>query len=136
MPRVTAPRSKRSKQEVEKEYSRIREEVDNQKTAANAKAAELDRSREAEIRRSVEGLSVDSVVQKFAGLNIEISKALTDLSQKLIAEVENLNNVREAAALEAKELERLHKIDIAATALDQMIEEYRTEKASLETEIS
>jgi len=136
MPKVTAPRARRSKQEVEKEYARIREEVDSQKMAANAKTAEVDRAREVEIRRSVEGLSVDGVVQKFAGLNIEISRALTDLSQKLIAEVENLYNIREAAALEAKELERLHKIDIAATALDQMIEGYRTEKAALETEIS
>jgi colicin import membrane protein len=69
-------------------------------------------------------------------MNLEISKALTDLSQKLIAEVENLNNVRDAVALETKELERLHKIDIAATALDQMVEEYHAEKAQFEAEIS
>jgi colicin import membrane protein len=136
MPKVPAPRARRSRQEVDKEYSKIAEEVSEPKGTANAKAAELDRVRETEIRRSVEGLSVESVVQKITGMNLEISKALTDLSQKLIAEVENLNNVRDAVALETRELGRLHKIDIAASALDQMVEEYHTEKAKLETEIS
>lgn len=135
MPKITAPRARRSKQEVDKEYSKIVEEVAEPKGAASAKAAELARVREADIRRSVEGLSVESVVQKITAMNLEISKALTDLSQKLIAEVENLNNVRDAVALETKELERLHKIDIAATALDQMVEEYHAEKAKLEAEI-
>jgi DNA repair exonuclease SbcCD ATPase subunit len=135
MPKVTAPRARRSKQEVDKEYSKIVDEVAEPKGTASAKAAELDRVREAEIRRSVEGLSVESVAQKITAMNLEISKALTGLSQKLIGEVENLNNVRDAVALETKELERLHKIDIAATALDQMIEECHREKEELEAEI-
>jgi len=136
MPKVTAPRARRAKEEVEKEYSKIAAEVAEPKGAASAKAAELDRAREVDIRRSLEGLSVESVAQKITTTNLEISRTLTDLSQKLIAEVENLNNVRDAVALETREIERLHKIDIAATALDQMVEEYQTEKAKLEAEIS
>ena len=38
--------------------------------------------------------------------------------------------------METKELERLHKIDVAATALDQLIQDYRTEQAELEGEIA
>ncbi len=136
MAKVTAPRTRRSKQEVEKEFSKIEEEVSEPKGTAIVKAAELDRQREEEIRRAVTGISVEGVVQKITAMNLEISKALTDLSQKLIGEVENLNNVREAAALEARELERLHKIDIAAAALDQMVEGYRTQKGELEAEIA
>jgi colicin import membrane protein len=136
MPKVTAQRAKRTKQEVEKEYSKIVEEVSAPKGAATMKAAELDRARETEIRNSVAGLSVEGVVQKITALNLEMSKALNNLSQKLIGEVENLNNVREASVLEEKEIERLHKIDIAAAALDQMVEEYRSKKSELEAEIS
>ena len=44
--------------------------------------------------------------------------------------------IREAVALEAKELERLHKIDIAATAIDHLVEDYHLQKQNLEQEIS
>ncbi len=113
MPKVAAPRTRRSKEEVAKEYSKIATEVSELRGAAGAKAAELDRARGADVRRSVEGLSVESVVQKINAVNLEISKSLSELSQKLVAEVENLKNVREAVNLETKDLERLHKIDIA-----------------------
>ena len=39
-------------------------------------------------------------------------------------------------ALETKELERLHKIDVAAAALDQLIQDYRTQQAQLESEMA
>jgi hypothetical protein len=54
----------------------------------------------------------------------------------LTEETQLLASVREAVALERKELERLHKIDIAATALDQMVQDYVREKQRLEAEIA
>jgi len=136
MAKITAPRTRRSKQEVDKEFSKISEAAAESKETANIKASQLDRQRDDDIRRSVDGISVEGVVQKITALNLEISKALNDLCQKLLGEVETLNHVREAASLEAKELERLHKIDVAATALDQMVEDYRARKDALEAEIS
>ena len=47
-----------------------------------------------------------------------------------------LASVRETVELERKELERLHKIDVAATALDQMVQDYAREKEQLEAEIA
>jgi hypothetical protein len=135
MPKVTA-RPKRSKAEIDKEFSKISEEAALQKELANPKSEETARLREAETRQSVAGISVDGVVQKISGLGLEISKALAELSGKIVAEVERLNAVREAVALEAAELTRLHKIDTAATALDQLIQDNRAQKESLETEIS
>src|SRR5450755_3984248 len=44
--------------------------------------------------------------------------------------------VREAVSLERAELERLHKIDVAATALDQMVQDYERDKERLEGEIA
>jgi len=69
-------------------------------------------------------------------LGLEISKALGELSTKLVEEVEQLSAVREAVNLERAELERLHKIDVAATALDQMVQDYGREKERLEAEIA
>jgi hypothetical protein len=50
--------------------------------------------------------------------------------------VERLTSIREAVALQTKELERLHKIDIAATAIDHLIHDYESQKQKLEAEIS
>jgi hypothetical protein len=58
------------------------------------------------------------------------------LSGKLTEEVQLLASVREAVGLERKELDRLHKIDVAATALDQLVQDYARQKQELETEIA
>ena len=58
------------------------------------------------------------------------------MSDNLIAEVQRLAIVREAVALERAELERLHKIDVAATALDQLAQDYDSKSQALEAEMS
>ena len=136
MPKVTPVRVKRSKPEIQKEFARIVAEADEEKSAANPKSEAMFRAREKEIRDSVQGISVDGVVQKLSSIGLEISKSLADLSEELIQEVDQLARVREAVALETKELERLHKIDVGATALDQLIQDYRTQQSELEAEIA
>lgn len=133
---TTAPRIKRPKAEVEREFLRIQEEVTAAQQAPDTKVAESLKRREAEVRKAVEGVSVESVVQNVAGLGLEISKALADLSQKLVEEVHRLASIREAVELETRELERIHKIDIAATALDQLVQDYARQKELLENEIA
>lgn len=136
MPRVPASRTRRSKVEVEREFEKIAEDAAKRQEASNPKAEELSKAREQEIRQGVEDLSIDGVVQKISSLGLDISKALTNLSSTLIAEVEQLTTAREAVALETRELERLHKIDIAATSLDQLLRDYQLKKEELEAEIS
>ncbi len=134
---VKAPvRPKRTKSEVEKEYADIQDQVERARETPDAKGEEAARAREAEVRQAVESVTVDAVVQRISGLGLEVSRALADLSGKLTEEVQLLASVREAVALERRELERLHKIDIAATALDQMVQDYTREKQRLESEIA
>jgi DNA repair exonuclease SbcCD ATPase subunit len=133
--KVTA-RPKRSKAEVEEEFAEIREEVTAAREASSAKAEEQLTLREAEVRQAVSGLSMEGVVEKISGLGLEVSKSLSDLSEKLVQEVNRLAAVREAVALEQKEIERLHKIDVAATALDQLVQDYGRQKDQLAAEIA
>jgi colicin import membrane protein len=129
-------RAKRPRAEVQEEFSAIREEVETAKRTAEPKREEMLRQQEAETRAGVEGISVDGVVQQVSGLGLEISKALSDLSAKLVEEVNRLASVRQAVELEQKELQRLHKIDIGATALDQLVQDYRQEKERQDAEIA
>jgi colicin import membrane protein len=136
MPKAVISRARRSKPEVEKEFSKVVDEAAEQKENTDSKTQELARLRQAEIQQAVEGISVEGVVQNLSNLGLEISKSLAEISGKLVAEVERLTSIREAVALQAKELERLHKIDIAATAIDHLILDYQSQKQTLEAEIS
>ena len=137
-PRSAKPpaRARRSRQEVQREFKEIQEQVEAAREAPDVKGQEAARLHEAEVRQAVEGVSVDAVVQRISGLGLEVSRALSDVSGKLTEEVQLLASVREAVALERAELERLHKIDTAATALDQMVQDYAREKEQLESEIA
>jgi hypothetical protein len=136
MPKAVISRARRSKPEVEKEFSKVVDEAAEQKENTDSKTQELARLRQAEIQQAVEGISVEGVVQNLSNLGLEISKALAEISGKLVSEVERLTSIREAVALQTKELERMHKIDIAATAIDHLVLDYQSQKQTLEAEIS
>jgi DNA repair exonuclease SbcCD ATPase subunit len=127
---------RRTKAEVEKEFAEVRAQVEEAREDASPKLAELERLREAETRSSVEGVTVENVVERISGLGRDIAKALAGLSDQLTEEVSRLVATREAVELEKRDLERLHKMDVAATALDQMVEEYARQKQELEQEIA
>ena len=128
-------RSQRSKAEVQQEFGAIRQETEATRESLSPKSIESEQRHAAEVRQAVESVSVDLVAQRIAALNGEVSHTLFDLSEKLTAEVELLARVRDAVQLERHELERLHKIDIAATSLDQLIQDYERERERLETEM-
>jgi hypothetical protein len=121
---------------VQEEFSAIREEVEAAKKTVEPKREESLRQQEVDLRAAVAGLTVEGVAQQMSGLSLEISRALGGLSDKLIEEVNRLASVRQAVELEQKELQRLHKIDIGATALDQLVQDYRLEKERKEAEIA
>lgn len=134
---VKAPvRARKSKLEIEQEFESIQEELATSRETADSRAEQTALAREAEIRRAVEPVTVESVVKETSRLGLEISKALSEISAKLVEEVNLLASVREAVALERKELERLYKIDVAATSVDQLVQDYARQKQELETEIA
>jgi colicin import membrane protein len=137
-PRATKPpvRAKRSKAELQREFEQIQQQSDAERESPDVKAGEVAHIRETEVRQAVDGVTVDAVVQRISGLGLDVSRALADVSGKLTEEVQLLASVREAVELERKELERLHKIDVAATALDQMVQDYAREKQQMESEIA
>jgi hypothetical protein len=139
MPAKTAKapvRAKRTKTEIQREFDDIQEQSAAARESADPKIEEATRRYDTEVREAVEGVTVESAVQRISGLGIEISKALSGLSGKLTEEVQLLASVREAVGLERQELDRLHQIDVAATAVDQLVQDYGRQKAELESEIA
>jgi colicin import membrane protein len=131
-----AVRPKKSRAEVEREFETVRQEVEASRESLDHKTEELSKAKELEVRQTVEGISMEGVVHSISELGIEISKALAGLSDKLVSEVDVLASVREAVALEQRELGRLHKLDVAATALDQLVQDHALQRKNLEEEIA
>ena len=132
----TAARPKRTKAEIEQEFTEVQEELAAARETIEPKADELRKQKETEIRQTVQGLSVETVVGEISNLGLAVSKSLAALSDQLTQEVNRLATVREAVALEQAELVRLHKIDIAATAIDQLVQDYGRQKEQLEAEMA
>src|SRR5215468_1555814 len=135
-PKKVGARSRRTKEDTQQEFSAIQREVEAAQEASDAKAAEVVRLREEHIRQAVDGIGVEAVVQRISGLGLEVSRALAQVSEQLTKEVHLLSTVREAVALERVELERLHKIDVAATALDHLVHDYARNKERLDAEMA
>ncbi len=96
-----AARPRRARAEVQREFEEVQAQVESQREI-DAKAEETARIRESEIRQSVDGVTVEGVVQRISGLGLEVSKALSELSGKLTAEVQMLESLREAVALSGR----------------------------------
>ena len=129
-------RPRRNKSDVQHAFAQVRDEVDAARDAKSVKADETAKLVQAEIRQAVEGLSVETAAQSVSALTVQISKALADVSEHLIAEVQRLAQARAAVALEREELERLHKIDVSVTSLDDLVQDYDVKRQTLEAEMS
>ncbi len=130
----TAPRAARGKAEVQQELAAIQTEVRAARESADPKSEQLARAKEAEIRQAVGETTVEGTVEEISKLGIEVSRALSGISGKLVDEVNRLTTIRAAVELERTELERLHKIDVATTALDLLVSDYERQKAQFEAE--
>jgi hypothetical protein len=128
-------RGRKSKNEVQAELEAVREEALAAKESSNPKLAEAERIREAELREATQGLSLESVAVKISTLNADVTKGLSELSGQLMGEVQRLAGLREMIALETRSLERLHKLDVAKTGLDQLLEEHEAQKREFEAEV-
>lgn len=74
---------------------------------------------EADMRAAVSEISTEVIIHKLTDLDAEISKSLSNLSEELVKEVNLMNQIRTTIEIENEQLQKLHKMDVAATALDQ-----------------
>lgn len=131
-----ASRTRPSKAETQQEFQTIRRETESARESATPKAVESHERHAAEVRHSLQETSIDSVAQQINALGGQVSRTLIDLRDRLEAEVGVLATVKEAVELERQELARLHKLDVVATSIDQLVQDYERERERLETEMA
>jgi hypothetical protein len=98
------------------------------------KQAEIKKAAEIAVVEKASTYTVESIIKGLANLNIYVGKALNDLSRELTVEANKLTEIREAIAVESKNLEELHDIHLAADTLASLIKEHAERKAAFEAE--
>ena len=67
-------RAKRTKSEIQREFDEIQEQSADARESADPKIAEASRRHETEVREAVEGVTVESAVQRISSLGLEDRK--------------------------------------------------------------
>lgn len=133
---LKSPRTKKTKAEVEQEFTQLAENVNRTQSMETSKSTLIEQIREGEIRSAVSEITVEIISKKLSDLTVEISRSLSGLSEKMIQEVQLLCTLKEAVSIESKEMQRLHGLDVAATGIDQMLSDYRQKQSVCETELA
>jgi colicin import membrane protein len=129
------PKTRRTKAEVQLALDNIIQDKAEEQQLQSSKVKAAEKLKEEEIHAAVDHLTAEVVLNEISSLNSEISKVFAEISAKITREINLLYQLREAVALERKEMEKLHKVDVIATAIDQLLTDYELKKRDLETEI-
>lgn len=97
---------------------------------------EVESGAEKEITKKPSTFTVEGIVKGLAELKLYLSKALTDLSDKLITEAEQLEEIQKTISMESKNLEELHEIKITAETMDNLIRIHEEKKRIFEEEMT
>jgi len=73
---------------------------------------EVEKASEKNIPEEPPAYTVESIVKGLANLKLDLNKTLTDLSDKLIAEVNKLEAIKKEITIETKNLEDVHNIKV------------------------
>jgi len=122
-PKKTAARPSRSRAQVKEEFADLAERAGSVE-ALDPKTVEATRARHDQVRTAVQAITVDTVLEDAVKLKLNTARALDSVTEQLVTKTAQLKDVTEAIEIKSEELSTLHKIDLAATAIDILIQEH------------
>lgn len=125
----------RSKTETKEAFENLRESVENTE-GSDRVSAELAKGEKSRVTAAVGAITVESVVKKTTDLELQLARALGNVREQLVGETQQLDDLRAAIGFAKEELQQLHNIDLATTALENLIEEYKEKDKELLVEIA
>lgn len=100
------------------------------------KEVEVKKTSEEAIIKKTSAYTVESIIKGIADLKLDLSKTLTDLSDKLLQESNKLQEIQDAISVQTKNLEEIYDVKITAGTLDILIKTYEEKKKIFEEEIT
>ncbi len=89
-----------------------------------------------QILAAVDGFSIDRISNDIINVKNTAQKTLTDLSDKLTAEVEKLNSIKKAIAIKEGEFKEIYDIEKSALTLAALIEAQHKQKEVFESNLT
>lgn len=80
--------------------------------------------------------SIESIIEGLSRLQLGFGGAVSDLSEKLVQEAVQLEQIQETIAEEVEQLTALHNLELADTSLDELIQQYEENAKTFDTELT
>lgn len=122
-PRKTSKATPRTKADLETEIEQLKAQISSS-NRMDPKSVEVLKTKETEVRKSVEGISVDKTIADISKVSLDISRALSAVSEQLVGKVQELETVSQAIEFEKSRLEELHGKDVVASGIQALLYDY------------
>lgn len=100
------------------------------------KEREANEARADSARKSVAGISVDSVVKDITDVSLSTGRALANLTEVLTTKTKQLEEINLALQVKAQDLQTLHDKEVVESSLAALIEDHDRQKLHLQTELA
>lgn len=128
-------RATRTKAETATAFEDVRAGVESQDMVPESERA-LRAGKEARLRGAAEGFTLETAVQVLTSAGLGMSRALTDLTNRLQETAKQVEELTEVKALLAKDIEELHGKEVAASAIEDMVADFDERKEKLQIDFA
>jgi len=123
-----------TKQRIVEAFQQLLEEREGLPPEIGTKEEAAERERDRQVVETASTYTVESVVKSLADLQLYFGGDIDELTEKLNAQIRQLEETRRAIEVETKHLEELRHIRTAVQALDILEREHQSEAQALEEE--
>lgn len=127
---------KNKKEDILKQYKELLAKYKEKEGVAKDIDKETEKAVPRTLAEKTSDYTVENIVKGLANLKLDLSKTLTDLSDKLTAEVNKLDEVQQEIATETKNLEEIYDIKVAAETMVTFIQINEEKKKAFEEEMA
>jgi len=124
-----------TKQEMLKTYNALLKQLQEKKEEELKPEQKVEEKRAKEVLEVASSLSSEGVVKGISSLKLDMSKMLTQISDKLEDEVTKLNGIQKAIDIKEEELKELFEIEKSAATLAALIEAQNQKRQEYESEM-
>jgi len=125
-----------TKQEMLKTYNALLKQLQEKKEEELKPEQKVEERRAKEVLKVASSLSSEGVVKGISSLKLDMSKMLTQISDKLEDEVTRLNGIQKAIDIKEEELKELFEIEKSAATLAALIEAQNQKRQEYESEMT
>lgn len=127
---------KSKKEEILKQYEELLVKHKEKEKIAKGIDKETKEAAQKTVVEKATAYTVENIVKGLANLKLDLSKTLTDLSDKLIVETNKLDEIQQAIATESKNLEEIYDIKVTAETMATLIQTNEEKKKAFEEEMA